>query len=230
MCFSATASFVASAGLGIVGVLTVVKVRDARTLPMAAIPLWFSLQQFIEGGLWLTLSSNPLLTLPFTYFFLFFALLWWPIYVPLSVYLVEKVFWRKKIMAILGIVGIGIGSYIFGLFLTRPLPATVINSCLHYQTNNTHELFWGILYIVVAIGAGLISSHKVIVIASGLAGLLAVISWFLYTANFISVWCFFAAIASLFIYFFFDLKYSLDHPPKLSKIKKPGIATINMVP
>lgn len=223
MCFSATASFVASAGLGIVGVMTVIKVKDVRALPLAAVPLWFSLQQFIEGGLWMSLSAHSYLALPFTYLFLFFALFWWPVYIPLCTYLVEPSPWRRRIMAFLGVAGLGLGSYIFNLFVTQPVPATIVNSCLYYRTNNTNEFFWGMLYIIVAIGAGLISSHKTIAIASSLAGILALIAWRLYITNFISVWCFFAAVTSLGIYFFFDLTYSSQYRIKSLLTKKPSV-------
>ncbi|MEP7005137.1 MAG: DUF6629 family protein, partial [Sphingomonas bacterium] len=54
MCFSATASFTAGAGLLIIGAVTVRRARTAAELPFALVPALFGVQQVIEGALWLT--------------------------------------------------------------------------------------------------------------------------------------------------------------------------------
>ena len=94
MCFSAGASFVASGGLAIVGVASL-KVAKKEERIIALIPLAFALQQAIEGVQWLSLQSGcP--SLPLGYGFLFFAFIFWPVYVPLTVYLLDKK--KRKIL------------------------------------------------------------------------------------------------------------------------------------
>ena len=62
MCFSATASFTAGVLLLGAGALTVRSARSPRELPLAAIPRLFSIQQLIEGVVWLTFRYEaPLL-------------------------------------------------------------------------------------------------------------------------------------------------------------------------
>ena len=62
MCFSATASFTAGAGLLVIGAITIRLSRDRAELPFAAIPVLFGVQQLIEGALWLTFPDKaPLL-------------------------------------------------------------------------------------------------------------------------------------------------------------------------
>lgn len=81
MCFSAEASFAASAAICAVGTLSVARAKNARQLPFAAIPLIFSLQQAIEGVLWIALS-NPEYSAwqsKAMYAFLFFAQVFWPV-------------------------------------------------------------------------------------------------------------------------------------------------------
>ena len=62
MCFSATASFGASAVLGTLGVITVAKAKTKPQKFFGTIPLLFSIQQLTEGLLWVSLTLS--LSLP----------------------------------------------------------------------------------------------------------------------------------------------------------------------
>ena len=58
MCFSPEASFAGGLIISSIGIATVTKVYKSSQLLFAAIPLFFGIQQFIEGALWLTIP-NP---------------------------------------------------------------------------------------------------------------------------------------------------------------------------
>ena len=58
MCFSAGASFGASAILGTIGIVTLKKAKTTNQIPFASIPLLFGAQQAAEGALWIGLSSG----------------------------------------------------------------------------------------------------------------------------------------------------------------------------
>jgi len=58
MCFSATASFVASGVIGSIGLATLRHVREPRTLLFAAVPMLFAVHQFTEGFVWLGLNGR----------------------------------------------------------------------------------------------------------------------------------------------------------------------------
>lgn len=89
MCFSA-ASFTAGALLLGAGILAVKSARGPRELPLAAIPLLFSIQQLIEGVVWLTFRYEaPLLNAVMTHAYSFFSHVLWPVYVPVAVLLIE---------------------------------------------------------------------------------------------------------------------------------------------
>lgn len=92
MCFSATASFVASGGLVAVGSATWAIARDKgdrSTLPLALTPLLFGLQQGLEGLVWLGIDA-PIpppghassMTVVATMAYLFFAYAFWPVWMP----------------------------------------------------------------------------------------------------------------------------------------------------
>ncbi len=60
MCFTAGASFTASAVLATAGTATLREVRSKRELLLAMFPVIFSVHQLIEGVLWLTIGRGQL--------------------------------------------------------------------------------------------------------------------------------------------------------------------------
>ncbi len=219
MCFSVTASFGASAVLGVIGVIAVAKAKTNRQRLFATIPLIFALQQFTEGLLWLSLKNasmaswQPLIT----YFYLVFAMAVWPLWVPLTVRLLEKDARRKKTMNVLVTIG-AIVSVIVVLVLSLypvkamtpfclscPFSATAaINQHLHYEFTfpPVPEGLIGaftMLYIMATIITPFISSIKkmkwlgFVFLASYLFAVI------LYNGYVISVWCFFAALLSFVV-------------------------------
>ncbi len=111
MCFSAVASFTSGAILVTAGAFTLSHVRSRASLPFAMIPLLFGIQQGIEGVVWLTFGSEPLHTIS-TYMFMLFAYVFWPVYVPLTIWLIEKQRVRKKLLAGVAMIGLAIGLYL----------------------------------------------------------------------------------------------------------------------
>ncbi|MCX6781131.1 MAG: hypothetical protein NT003_03415 [Candidatus Magasanikbacteria bacterium] len=206
MCFSATASFTASAALGLMGVATLVKTKNKKSWPLFAVPLAFGAQQFIEGLLWLSLKNGPSLTLPMTYAFLFFAFLFWPIYMPVAAYIMEPEKIRRQVMFLLGILGAVVGVLLYVNFVRNPEAAQILNRCLFYPDQIPYPSVLGYLYVIATIGPGMISSQKIIRIFSVLVLVFALIAWIVYTRDFTSVWCFFAAIISLVLYFYPEKK------------------------
>lgn len=208
MCFSASASFAASAVLGIVGVATIKKAKKNHELLLAAVPFIFAIQQFIEGWLWISIGKSPEAVTALTYLVLFFALFWWPAYIPAVCYFLEKDKQRKNILQVLFIIGVLVGLYLYGNFIWHFSPATIVNKCIFFA----NPLFAPLnkvlcsFYALVTVGALVISSRKVVNLFGVLAGLLAVFSLWFYLKNFISVWCFFAAIVSIVLYFHFRQK------------------------
>lgn len=202
MCFSASASFTASAVLGLVGAATLAKTKNKRAWPLAAVPLLFALQQFVEGLLWLSLKNGPDYTLPLTHIFLFFALLFWPIYIPVVALALEPHKIRRIIISVFCVAGAVIGVLLYANFLQNPEAARVINKCLFYPDRTSYPILLKYLYILVTIGSGAVSSRPIIKLFSLLGLIFALIAWLIYTVNFISVWCFFAAIISAVLYFY----------------------------
>ncbi|MCX6779300.1 MAG: hypothetical protein NTU97_03655 [Candidatus Magasanikbacteria bacterium] len=202
MCFSSTASFTASGFLTVVGIATLAKTKQKKTLLIMIVPLIFAFQQLIEGLLWLSLKNGSEYSLPLTYLFLFFALFFWPIYIPFVALLLEPQKIRRRIILFFCFGGILVGILLFVSFLQKPEVVRVVNNCLFYANQSPYPFLLNYLYILFTIGSGAISSRPIIKIISLFGLTSALISWLIYSINFISVWCFFAAIMSVIIYFY----------------------------
>ncbi len=206
MCFSAGASFGASAFLAVAGVVAIVKAKTIRQRLFAAIPLIFSVQQLSEGLLWLSLKHHGLTAgAPFfIYTFLVFAMLVWPLWIPLTISLLEKEARRKKIMTVFVITG-AVVSLCFGcILLLYPVHANAAQHHIHYGFDfppAIKDLVWvfNILYFITTVITPFISSIK----RMKLLGIIAVASYLFtvifYNSFVVSVWCYFAALLSIVV-------------------------------
>ena len=91
MCFSAAASFTLSGVLGVTGAASLARSNAPDMRLFAAIPLLFGLQQFAEGIVWSTMGASTLVPLHESAIvsFLALALVIWPLWAPLSLWMIE---------------------------------------------------------------------------------------------------------------------------------------------
>ena len=207
MCFSATASFTAAAVAGGIGAVTLwkaAKLRDPALLPIAAFPALFALQQTIEGLLWLDLAQPaPGACRPFlTHAVLGYAEVFWPMFAPLAVWLIEPVRWRRHLIGICFAVGAVVSAYLLWKMLGNPYTASAATGHIVYSNGVTYPKGIEIPYVLATTISLLLSSHRMIqllaiVILGGFA-----VAWWSYHQSYISVWCFFAAVASVIVYLF----------------------------
>lgn len=205
MCFSATASFIAGAGLLAVGAVTMSRVRRRAELPFALIPGLFGVQQLIEGGLWLTLPDNAAVgNTVLTHLFSFFSHVLWPIYVPIAVLLLEPEAWRRRVLMAIAVAGAAVGLYLFYFLVTEPIVSKVVGRHISYQSPHFYIVAVMVLYVLATCVSSFISSCKTIrwFGAATFVALLAAYAFFAFW--FISVWCFFAAILSVIVFLHFS--------------------------
>jgi hypothetical protein len=201
MCFSASASLTAGAGLLIIGAIAVSQSKTTPQRVLASIPVIFSVQQFSEGLLWLSLSGGASAQWqPISmYVFLFFAQVVWPSFVPLTILLFEKNVLRKRILRILLAIGILTSLYLCWCLLFYHVSARIEGHHIKYELDFPlgNRWFSGITYILAAVMAPFISSLRQL----RLLGLLLLVSYLVsrifYQDYLISVWCYFAALLSI---------------------------------
>lgn len=206
MCFSATTSFVAAGVTAVVGIVSLSRAKAPRELPLAAIPLVFALQQGIEGLLWLNLPLAPdgPISTGLTFLFLFFAEVFWPVYAPMAAMLIEPNQKRRKRMLFCLAVGVGVGVCLLWWILSRAHGAVIHAGHIVYATGDRYFDAVALVY-VAATGVPLVlSSQRAVVVLGAIILTGSAIAYVSYWAAFVSVWCFFAAAASVVILCHFE--------------------------
>lgn len=223
MCFSPEASFTAAALLVVAGYFTTKNALKKNYLFLAIIPFIFAFQQFIEGIVWTLLIDNSKNTDALQsakYAYLTFALSIWPVWIPLSLFAIEPNPRRAKYLKVLLMIGI-IYSLIMltNLFLLWPsqdVTVNIVNHSLQYDYPIHYIPLFSIFYFLPTILSPLLSSIKGInLLGIGYIITLGVAHYFYHTV-FVSVWCFFAAIVSISIYFFIR-NASTDYSKRLNE-------------
>jgi hypothetical protein len=204
MCFSASASFGASAVLSVIGVATLKKAKLSYQIPMAGIPFIFAVQQFSEGFVWLALSNPTFAPVEklFTYVFLFFAQIVWPLWVPSSIAILERDLERKKILFLFAGVGVLVASYFAHRLIVYGAHANIGGHHVAYK--QIYPDSWGhiadIFYGVATLTPMFLSKVKKVWIFGLAVTISYVITYVCFVHYILSVWCFFSAIISVLIY------------------------------
>lgn len=192
--------------IGAIGAATLVRVHTRRELPLAAMPVFFAIQQSIEGFLWLTLPVAPLppVTTDLTEAFLMFALVFWPVYVPIAVLGVESDARRRLGIGACAIAGMIVAAYF--LFSLHQAPRTGVISAGHivYSGDPRLPAINLLLYPLATCLGPLLSSLRPVRLLGALVTTGSVVAYIGYWKSFSSVWCFFAAAASAVILFQFE--------------------------
>ena len=205
MCFSAVANFVGSAALGTIGVVTLTKVKHRRELMFAALPLLFAIHQFIEGFVWLGLDGimSPAVAHDMGAAFMLYAQGILPLLLPLSVFLFEADAGSRKRMVPLVVIGGATTLYILWALTAFPLQLYVKGNSIVYINQATNNTAVAVLYVIATCGSLFFSKIKMMVVfgAANLAIVLIVMAIKRYA--FTSLWCAYAAVASVIILAYF---------------------------
>ncbi|HEY5213880.1 MAG TPA: DUF6629 family protein [Acidobacteriaceae bacterium] len=205
MCFSATANFVGSGVLAAVGVVTLTKVKHRRELLFASLPTLFAIHQFIEGFVWLGLDGYVSQTTMHDMgaAFMLYAQGLLPFLIPLSVYLFEASPKNRRRMLPFLVIGTGTTLYMLWALASHPLQISVKGNSIVYINQATNNTTLAILYVIATCGSLFFSKVKDMVVfgAANLIILLTVMAFKRYA--FTSLWCAYAAIASIIILAYF---------------------------
>ncbi len=205
MCFSANASFIAGATISAIGVVTLKKVKAPSQMVFASIPLIFGVQQLSEGVLWLTIPDPAYAGLQqfATYTFLFFARVVWPLWVPLAIFLLEYEGKKRKMEKVLMLMGIAVSAYFIFTLLVEPTEAVISDHHIFYKQDYpaSLKLYSGIFYGIVTVLPLFISRYKRMWWLGAIIGISYIAAIYFFKHYVFSVWCFFAAVISMFVYF-----------------------------
>jgi hypothetical protein len=205
MCFSATANFVGCAVLGTVGVATLLEVKQRRELLLAAAPTLFALHQGIEGFVWLGLEHRlpAMVAHDAGAAFVLYAQGLLPFLLPLSILLIEPTLKRRRRMLGFVILGGLLALYVLWGLIAYPLQVSMGMNGIVYLNAISTTTAVAVLYVIATCGALFFSGFRALVVFGGfnVAGLVVVM--LVRRLEFTSIWCFYAAVVSVILYFFF---------------------------
>ncbi len=203
MCFSAQVSFGTSIFLLIVGIFCLRTARSTSDYTIGLMPFFFGLQQAAESFTWLSLINTQFAWLyPFSlYLFLFFAFIFWPIWIPVSFAFTEIDKKREQILWLLSIVGGLVALYCIARFMCAPAQAKVGERHIEYLLGIPERFYYpvAVAYLMAVVAPFFITSMRYVWLI-GLALIATFAMSYLFYYNLVSVWCLFAALVSGIIF------------------------------
>jgi hypothetical protein len=205
VCFSAAANFVGSTALAGVGVLTLTRVKHRRELLFALLPTLFAVHQFMEGFVWLGLDGtmSPAVAHNMGAAFMLYAQGLLPFLMPMSVLLFEPDSKSRKRMWPFVWFGGATTLYILWALTAYPTEVYVRANSIVYVNAATNYTLVALFYVIATCGSLFFSKVRAMVIfgAANFVILVAVMLFKRYA--FTSLWCAYAAVASVIILAYF---------------------------
>jgi hypothetical protein len=201
VCFSVEADLVAGVVITAVGVDALRQVHDPSERAIAALPVCLGAHLLVEAFVWWSLDGavGAAVGRMATQIYLAFALCVLPLLVPLAVRAVEPDLRRRRLMAALAAIGVGLATLYLVRLLRAPVDVRIQGHHLAYELGLAHGGLVAGIYALVTCGAPLCASRRHLV-AFGVANTVAVaaLTW-LQSSALTSLWCAWAAVASLAI-------------------------------
>lgn len=207
MCFSAAASFTASAFLAGCGAAALWLARDPSHKPLAAIPLLFAIQQGIEGLVWLSFDKgDPAATAALGHAYTLFSHILWPAYVPFAAWSAEPPGPRRRLLAGAAVGGFLVAGLLAWSLAADPVAPVAASGHIAYDSRQMLGPATMLLYLAATTGSLLASSRGFLRAFGALALAAFGLAYLVYAQWFISVWCFFAAWLSLVLVLHFAVR------------------------
>jgi Family of unknown function (DUF6629) len=213
VCFSSGASLATGVLLLPVGAYSITAAlrKNRRYLPLAVTPALFGIQQLCEAGVWLGIGwDDAALIKNGSLAFLFFAIAFWPFWIPLAAAVLELRPARRMLFLGLAAFGLacGFAFYLPGaLHYDEWLSVAIVGHSIQYDLSGVPiaqaiaVLVWQVVYLSLVCLPLLLSREPRLRALGVSVAIAAVITHVAFRYAFASVWCFFAAILSIHICF-----------------------------
>jgi hypothetical protein len=212
MCFSAEASFATGLLLLPAGVycMRAAAARNHGLRALAITPAIFAIQQFCEGFVWLGLRRGDAdLVRSAALAFLFFALVFWPTWIPLVAMCCE---WRRhrrraRFCAAGAVAAFAVSSFVYLPLLNARewLHVDVALHSIRYEFDALAGFrwlpreFWQAAYVATVTIPLVVLPHRSLRIFGLLIAASAVLAHVAFWYAYVSVWCAFAALLSAWL-------------------------------
>ncbi len=209
MCFSAVASFTTAALLLPLGVYAsrLAWLKDSRYLSLTVVPICFGIQQGMEGMEWLSLPSNQADVSRFWALgFLFFAYGFWLVGPAIAMWTIERRPRIKSQLLTIALIGFLFAASLYLPLFIHPdwLTIVVRQASIVYQTQLIYDRFLSrdmvhFIYLIIVLYPLYLSNLDRVRVFAGLIAISMIISTLFFSYAFVSIWCFWAALLSLYI-------------------------------
>lgn len=207
MCFSAEGSFISAAILTGTGIAGYRMTKDTNYQLFSLSPVFFGIQQATEGFLWVGIGnwSDEVIAV-WAKIFLFFAFCFWPAWIPGNLLKIEKSEKNRKILQPIFITGVLFSLVsLISLFIVRNM-ASINHSSISYHFTDYSPVgiwiwltvisFYIFCCVVPLYFSELFSGTRYVLVT----WVSIVVAYLFKTETFISVWCFFAALISFYLF------------------------------
>lgn len=200
MCFGMEASFAAAAILAVGGAVALAS-APRRLIPLAMTPLFISLQQAAEGIVWMGALQESLggleglMAQSAIWVYLFFAIFFWPFWIPFVFTFAESKPERKQFLGVLGLLALLLAVLNLTAQTSTPPTAEILHCSVQYK--GPLSALTPFLYPVCTILPFFVSSLKGARWLGVAVTVAALVAGYFYWVTFASVWCFFAALVTL---------------------------------
>ncbi len=175
---------------------------------LALVPLFFGIQQGVEGLVWQALNGGHTdKAVPYAIAFHFFSHFLWLWWLPLCSFLAEYNNVRKKLFAVHTLVGLSLGALAYSQLLLNHewMEVGIQYYSITYDITVPPNDYINIpipasvIYGLIILVPLLFSSHRHLRIFGALVTTSMVFASLVYGYALVSVWCFFAAVLSLYL-------------------------------
>lgn len=208
MCFSETVSFGAGAVLIPAGSLALHRAFkvDRRYMALCALPIFFGVQQFLEGMVWHAGAHDDTATVTnYSLAYMFFSWLAWPIWVPVSGLFLEPSR-RKPLYLAFVVAGAILGGVQYIPYFAHEgwLVTRFLEHAISYQDTELLDALMRrdvtyAIYVTIIILPLLISSAREARIFGVLVAIVLVVTYAFFRYAYVSVFCFGGAIVSAYL-------------------------------
>jgi len=202
MCFAPEADAIVGGIIVAVGVDSLRHVVSPKQIPLAALPVLFGLHQLTEAFVWWGLQGHVSESIErvAVWIWLLFAFVALPVLLPIAADLVEQSHVRRMVIAAFAGIGLVVAVALAVAIFRGPINAQIRGHCISYQVDALRDGGqWTVLYVIAACGALLASSHRALALLGGVNLVVTPLLMWLTISGFVSLWCFWAAIASVVI-------------------------------
>ncbi|MCU7730297.1 hypothetical protein ODJ79_41825 [Actinoplanes sp. KI2] len=213
MCFSASADFVAAGSVATLAAATLLRVRRRGELLFGLLPALFAVHQFVEGFVWLRVDGQlgEAAGDAAAYAYVLYAEGVLPALVPISILLIEPPSRRWRLVPFV-VLGCLTAVYLFWADCAHAVTFHQDHHCIAYQTDGRFLGVAAVAYVAATCGAALISGYPWMMIfgVANLAGM--AVTLIVRASAFVSLWCVYAAVTSLFVLLVFVRQRRIRSP------------------